>query len=99
MSYLVFCTFDLKGASSQDYQTAYQDLATLGLAKVHVADNGTNVVIPTTSVMGSFNGSNAASVRDDLFARVRTAFVARGFRSEIFMTVGGSDWGWLGQTT
>jgi hypothetical protein len=99
MSYLVFCTFDLKGASSQDYQAAYKDLAALGLAKVHVASNGTNVVIPTTSVMGAFDGSNATNVRDDLFARVQAAFVARGFRSEIFMTAGGSDWGWLGQTT
>jgi hypothetical protein len=29
MSYLVFCTFDLKGASKQHYQAAYSDLATL----------------------------------------------------------------------
>lgn len=40
MSYLVFCTFDLKNASSQDYHTAYSDLAALGLQKVQKADDG-----------------------------------------------------------
>lgn len=98
MSYLVFCTFDLKSASSQDYQTAYSDLFALGLTRVHVADSGANVVIPTTSAMGEFNGSSAASVRDDMCNRVRAAFAARGFKSEVFLTVGG-DWAWGARTT
>jgi hypothetical protein len=33
MAYLVTCTFDLSNATSQDYQTAYADLASLGLKK------------------------------------------------------------------
>jgi len=34
MSYLIFCTFDLKNASSVDYDNAYADLKALGLSKV-----------------------------------------------------------------
>jgi len=52
MSYLAFCTFDLKNASSQDYRNAYSDLAEIGLSKIRAADNGNEIVIPTTSVMG-----------------------------------------------
>ncbi len=98
MSYMVFCTFDLKNATSQDYQTAYSDLAALGLQKVQKADNGNNIVIPTTSVMGTFTGASAASVRDDICNRVQEAFKARGFKSEIFLVVGG-DWAWGSRTT
>lgn len=98
MSYLVFCTFDLKNASSQDYQTAYADLAALGLTKIQKSDSETNVVIPTTASMGTFNGSSAAGVRDDMCARVQAAFKVRGFKSEIFLTVGG-DWAWGSTTT
>ena len=98
MSYLVFCTFDLKNASSQNYQTAYSDLAVLGLRKVQKADGGSDVVIPTTSVMGTFNGANVAAVRDDLRNKVQAAFRARGFSSEIFLVAGG-DWAWGAATT
>lgn len=98
MSYLVFCTFDLKNATSQNYQTAYSDLAALGLRKVQKADNDNDIVIPTTSVMGTFNGTSALSVRDDMRNKIQTTFMARGFRSEIFLIVGG-DWAWGAATT
>lgn len=98
MAYLVFCTFDLKGASSQDYQNAYADLEKLGLKKVQRADGGGDVVIPTTSVMGAFNGNSAGAVRDDVHNWVKSAFSARRFKSEIFLVVGG-DWAWGAGTT
>ena len=44
MSYLVFCTFDLKNATSSDYETAYAALEKLGLQKVHKSDKGKEVV-------------------------------------------------------
>ncbi|HEX8369796.1 MAG TPA: hypothetical protein VF604_14715, partial [Pyrinomonadaceae bacterium] len=71
MSYLVFVTFDLKNASSQNYKDAYADLEKIGLKKIVVASNGNKVVIPTTSVMGEFNGSSAANVRDDIRQKVK----------------------------
>lgn len=38
MSYLAFCTFDLKNASSQDYKNAYADLEEIGLTKVQKSE-------------------------------------------------------------
>lgn len=98
MSYLVFCTFDLKNATSGNYQTAYSDLEKIGLKKIQKADDGADVVIPTTSVMGTFNGASAGVVRDDIRKSIKAAFNARGFTSEIFIIVGG-DWAWGAATT
>lgn len=98
MSYLVYCTFDLKNASSKDYENAYSDLQRLGLAKVVKADAGQNVVIPTTSTMGFFDGNSAISVRDSVRNSVKNAFATRGFTSEVFIVVGG-DWAWSAATT
>lgn len=93
MSYTVFCTFDLKNASSTDYKNAYADLEGIGLKKVVAGTNG-DVVIPTTSTYGTFNGSSVTSVRDDIREAVKKAFKARGFKSEIFVVVGANGtWG------
>jgi hypothetical protein len=98
MSYIVFCTFDLKNASAADYQNAYADLDAIGLKRVHVGGDGTKAVIPTTSAMGYFNGASAAAVRDDIRQRVKSAFQARRFKSEIFVVVG-ADGTWGATTT
>lgn len=98
MAYLVFVTFDLKNASSQDYTNAYADLEKIGLTKVQKTDQGGTVVIPTTAAMGTFNGTGAGAVRDALAQRVQDAFKARRFKSEIFLVVGG-DWAWGSRTT
>jgi hypothetical protein len=98
MTYLAFCTFDLKNASRQDYVNAYADLQELGLARVMKSSTGNDVVIPTTSVMGEFTGKDAPSVRDGVRQMVRDAFAARGFKSEIFVVIGG-NWTWGATTT
>lgn len=98
MSYLVFCTFDLKNASAKDYENAYADLKALGLTKVQKSDKGGDTVIPTTSAMGTFTGNSAASVRDSIRTSIKAAFTARRFKSEIFIVVGG-DWAWGATTT
>lgn len=97
MSYLVFGTFDLKSATAQDYVNAYADAAKIGLTRVHT-NQGKESVIPTTSVMGFFNGSGAKAVCADIRDKMQAAFKARGFRSEIFVVVGG-DWSWVPATT
>ena len=91
MSYLVFCTFDLKNATSQNYTDAYADLKAIGLEKVVAGSNNSQVVIPTTAAMGEFNGSTAISVRDAVSEKVTAAFQRRELKSEIFIIVGG-DW-------
>ena len=98
MTYGVICTFDLKGASSADYQNAYADLAQLGLHRAQDNSDGGKTVIPTTTVLGSYSGPSAAAVRDDVRTKVKAAFLKRGLRSEIFVVVGGADWTW-GSTT
>jgi hypothetical protein len=98
MSYLVFCTFDLEDADWEDYETAYADLEKIGLYKVVVSDQGNDVVVPTTSVIGQFDGQSAKDVRDHIRTRVRSAFKARHFKSEIFVVVGG-DWAWAAVKT
>ncbi|MDI1340869.1 hypothetical protein [Polaromonas sp.] len=98
MSYLVFCTFDLKNASTQDYQDAYEDLASLGLQKIVTRSQGAKVVIPTTAAMGTFTGSDAATVCTDIRDQVQGAFEARGLKSELFLVTGG-DWAWVPGST
>lgn len=98
MSYAVLCTFDLKGASSTDYDNSYADLAKLGLHRAQDTSDGGKAVIPTTTVLGSYNGASAAAIRDDVRAKIKAAFAARRLKSEIFVVVGGSDWTW-GSTT
>ena len=66
--------------------------------RVVTGGSGKDVVIPTTSTIGTFNGTSAASVRDDIRERVKAAFKARGFTSEIFVVVG-SDGTWGSTTT
>lgn len=98
MSYLAFVTFDLRNASSQDYKNAYADLAEIGLAKVHKSDKGGDVVIPTTAAMGTFSGTGSGQVRDYVRDKVKAAFAARRFSSEIFVAVG-ENWAWGAATT
>lgn len=98
MSYLVVCMFDLKNASQQDYQNAYADLAKLGFSRTITSSQGSKITLPTTTTAGEFQGTSASTVRDDLCERVQTAFRARGFTSEIFISVGG-DWAWAHRTT
>ena len=94
----MFCTFDLANASRFDYENAYADLEKLGLSRVIAAENGSEVVIPTTSVFGKFNGGSVGKVRDDLRNQVRAAFRAKGFDSEIFV-LAAHDWAWGAATT
>ncbi len=97
MTYQVLCTFDLKAASSADYKNAYSDLEKIGLSRVQVGSKR-EVVIPTTTVLGDFNGQSADSVRDYIREKVIAAFTARGFQSEIFIAVG-KDGTWGSGTT
>ena len=98
MSYFAVCTFDLKNATYDDYQNAYRDLAEIGLYHALTSAQGSKVALPTTTCGGEFNGSSVGAVRDDLTEKVRRAFTAMGFKSEIFVAVGG-EWAWGHRTT
>mgnify|MGYP003331981176 FL=1 len=98
MTFLVFCAFELKKASSSDYNNAYSDLESIGLSKVHVSGQGLKVTLPTISVMGRFEGVDSAAVRDEVRTKIKGLFAQRRFKSDIFITVG-ADWAWGVTTT
>jgi len=93
VSYLAICTFDLSNATHQDYQTAYSALEAIGLKKVILTSDGGQVVMPTTTTTGEFNGASAVAVRDYVREQVRQALASRRLSAEIFVAVGG-DWAW-----
>jgi hypothetical protein len=93
MSYIIFCTFDLKNATSQDYERAYAALAKLGLQKVQKSDKGHDAVIPTTSAMGEFEADSGGQLRDQAVEEIKAAFAAERLKSEIFGIVG-ANWAW-----
>jgi len=97
LSYFAICTFDLEKAIREDYQNAYADLAEIGFSTTLEGSSGNEIKLPTTMTAGEFEGQSGGAVRDALRARVKEAFSARGFKSEIFVSVGDS-WAW-GHTT
>lgn len=80
----MFAPFDLKNASFDDYQSAYADLAQIGLSHVIASAEGRRIRLPTTTCAGELNGASASAVRDSLTERIKQSFAARGFSSEIF---------------
>jgi hypothetical protein len=48
--------------------------------------------------MGFFDGNSAPGVRDNVRSRIKAAFNAGRFLSEVFVVVGG-HWAWAGATT
>jgi hypothetical protein len=94
MSYFVTLSFDLKHASSDDYETACSELAKIGVHKILVSDSAIQVSLPTTTCAGTFTGSTAISVRDFVVTKSQQAFQAQGLQGEIFVAVGG-DWAWV----
>lgn len=98
MKYLIYLTFDLKGATAQQYQTAYAELEKLGLSRVQKNTHGGQDVIPTTSAMGFFSGESSAQLCETIRDQVIAAFKARGFKSELFF-VTGDNWAWAASAT
>jgi hypothetical protein len=91
MTYLVFCIFELKNASREDHMYAYADLSKLGMKKIVKSDDGRNVAIPATAVMGTFTGSSANDVRSMVINKVQEVFKAGDYRGEFFVVVS-ADW-------
>jgi hypothetical protein len=98
MSYFVFCVFDLKGATREDYLYAYVDFAELGLRKLVKSENGPSFKLPTTAVMGMFDGRSVEDVRSIVGKKVQSMFKARGLRADFFV-IASSDWACAGEST
>jgi hypothetical protein len=98
MSYLVFCVFDLKHASREDYLYAYMDLAELGLRKTVRSDNGPSFQLPASAVMGTFDGRSVEEVRSVVGKKVQSIFKSRSLNGTFFL-VASADWACAGEST
>ena len=98
MTFLLFCVFDLKNASREDYLYAYMDFATLGLRKGVKSDNGPSFQLPASAVMGTFEGRSIEDVRTTVAKKVQGIFKARGLNGTFFL-VASTDWACAGEST
>lgn len=98
MSFLVFCVFDLKEAKHDDYMYAYMDLAALGLRRTVKAEGGSTFKLPTTAVMGTFEGRSVEDVRSTLARKIQHIFKMRGLRGDFFV-VTSADWACAGESS
>jgi hypothetical protein len=96
MSYLVFCVFELRQASREDYLYAYKDLAMLGLRKVVKSGGGRDFTLPSTAVLGMLEGRSVDEVRSAVGRRVQEIFKSRGLSGEFFV-VASADWACAGE--
>lgn len=98
MTFLVFCVFDLKSATREDYLYAYMDLDALGLRQTVKSDNGPSFKLPAAAVMGSFDGRSVEDVRSVVSRKVQGIFKSRGLTGTFFV-VASSDWACAGEST
>lgn len=97
MNYLVFCVFDFKSASREDYSYAYMDLGELGLRRSAKSGQGPSFDLPGAAVMGMCEGRSAEEVRTVIGTGVRSIFKTRSLRGTFFIVVGG-DWACTGDS-
>ena len=84
MTFLVFCVFDLKSATREDYLYTYMDLATLGLRQTVKSDNGPSFKLPAAAVMGTFEGRSVDEVRSIVSRKVQGIFKAPRLERHVF---------------
>ncbi len=98
MTFLVFCVFDLKSATREDYLYAYMDLAAIGLRQTVKSDNGPSFKLPAAAVMGTFDGRSVEEVRTNISRKVQGIFKSRSLTGTFFL-VTSTDWACAGEST
>jgi hypothetical protein len=98
MTFLVFCVFDLKSATREDYLYAYMDLAAAGLRQTVKSDNGPSFKLPAAAVMGTFDGPSVDEVRTTVSRKVQSIFKSRSLNGTFFL-VTSTDWACAGEST
>jgi len=97
MSFLVFCVFDLRRADREDYLHVYMELAALGLRKIVKSNNGPGFKLPSTAVLGTFEGQSVDEVRSLVGKKVQGILQARGLSGDFFV-VASHDWACAGES-
>lgn len=93
MTYLVVVSFDIKNEAASDYKNIYEELKNIGLRDRLADHEGRERELPTSTVAGTFKGSSAKNVRNDICTRVGEAFRNAHIKGKIFISVG-RDWMW-----
>ena len=97
MSFLVLCVFDLRNAAREDYLHVYMELASLGLRKIVKSDNGPGFKLPSTAVLGTFEGQSVDEVRTLLGKKVQGILQSHGLSGDFFV-VASADWACAGES-
>ena len=98
MTFLVFCVFDLKHATREDFLYAYMDLADIGLKQTVKSENGPSFKLPASAVMGTFDGRSVEEVRSNVSRKVQGIFKSRSLNGTFFV-VASADWACAGEST
>lgn len=96
-SYFVTVAFDLRDATSADYQCAEENLGAVGLRRTVTRNDGGKVELPYNTFAGLFNGETAAKVCDYVMAQAKAALNKCRVSGRMFVSVGG-DWAWNSTT-
>jgi hypothetical protein len=93
MAFQVFMSFDLHGASEEDYARFYSALAKIGLSH-WVKGNIGKLELPHSAVIGDFPGISVESVRDQIRSSVVQILEATRLKGFAFVVVGeNGTWG------
>ena len=94
MNYLVVVSYDVKNGESADHEFIHEELKQIGLEDRLTDSTGRENGLPATTVAGTFEGSSARNVRNNICTKVGSAFRKHNLHGKIFISVGGSwDWG------
>lgn len=93
MSYFATVSFDLKGASASNYDTADEVLTKLGFSKKLKGSSGNLLDLPANTYAGEFKGEGSGKIRSDLSNRIRDLFKNNGLNASVFIVVG-DGWAW-----
>lgn len=92
-------TFDLVKASSSDYTSAYEALTGIGFSTKIKGSNGKDYILPNTTCVGLFQGSDLSSLRDALMDQIKTKFSALGLSAYIYLQTTASQYSWKAAVT
>ena len=93
MGCFVTITFDLHGASSEDYQNAYAEFNRLGYSNTIYSRVGHEIRLPESTYVGHFPGLRSSRIRTEQADRVQKALERINLSASIFV-VTGSKWAW-----
>ena len=98
MTFLVFCVFDLKSATREDYLYAYMDLATLGLAPNRQVGQRPELQAAGGGRHGHVRRPQRRGRAQHRQPKVQGIFKGRGLNGTFFL-VASHDWACAGEST